>query len=87
MIFSALFSVLSSFISTISYIFPSFDLQTPYNANITPILQDISSFMAPYTYYLAFDHLLLSIAPVFAFVSVRFIINNISTIKTLVKWW
>lgn len=87
MLISFLFSLLSGFISTISNIFPTFDLQTPYNANISPVLQWLGGTIQIFGYFLALDHLIFAISPVLAFVSVRLIINNISIIKTLVKWW
>lgn len=87
MLITALFSLLSGFISTISNIFPTFDLQTPYNTNIKPIIDWLAGNIQIFGYFLAFDHLMIAISPVLLYIIISTIINNISIIKTLVKWW
>lgn len=87
MIISLLLTIATDILGLFAWIFPTWDLVTPYNDNIAPILQYISNAITPFAYFFALDHLILALTPVFLYVGYRFIINQISTMKTLVKWW
>jgi hypothetical protein len=87
MIISLLLTIATDILGLFAYIFPTWDLTTAYQNNVQPLIQYISNAMSPFAYFFALDHLILALSPVLLYSGYRLIINQVTTFKTLVKWW